>query len=78
MLFVIKKFERPVDGPAEDPEGYVNGFVWTLYKVVKGEVGKAVAKSPEFFNSEAEARSDIATAKIALKAARFAKVRADV
>lgn len=78
MLFVITKYDGDPGIPESGIDPAPDYFGWTLYKVVKGEVGKAIAKSPFFFDSEADARSDIATAKIALKAARFAKVRADV
>lgn len=76
MLFIIAKREKdPIGGIAGKVYDPIVYYEWTLHKVAKGEVGEAVARSPREFDSEKEARSHIASAKIALKAARFAKVQ---
>jgi hypothetical protein len=77
MLFIIKKLPGDDGEPDIGIPPVPDLWSWTLHKVVKGEVVEAVAKAPELYESEQECRSKIATAKIALKAARFAKVRVD-
>lgn len=74
MMFVIRKFERPNPEPQSYDEETVSGFVWTLHKVVKGEVQEPVVRSVKSYPTEKDARADIASAKIALRGARFAKV----
>jgi len=76
MLFVISKETRDVAG-LNEPPAKVERYIWTLYKVVKGAIDRPVARCVGDFPDEAAVRSDIATSKIALKAARFAKVSVD-
>lgn len=72
MLFIITKHEFPrPDGEAVTAAA----FDWTLHKVAKGEPTEAVAQSVESYPTEKDARSAVAAAKIALRGARFAKVR---
>lgn len=75
MLFIITKTTHD-----EAPHGvlaphFVDRFDWTLHKVAKGEPTEAVAQSVESYPTEKDARSAVAAAKIALRGARFAKVR---
>ena len=68
MLFVIRKFPGDEGVPLEPY------FDWMLHPVAKGERLDAIARSVKTWDTEAEARSEIASVKIKLKGARFAKV----
>lgn len=75
MLFIITKLEGNDGIPEHGIDPIPDMFHWTLWTVEKGEPQEAVARSPKLYDSENEARSEIATAKIRLKAARFARVK---